>query len=355
MQIGIVGLPNVGKSTLFNALTKGRAAASNFPFTTIEPNVGEVAVPDERLEFLTKTYQSAQTIPVTVRFVDIAGLVKGASQGEGLGNQFLSHIREVDAIVEVVRCFENKNITHVSGTIDPQSDIATINTELALADLQQAQKSAQTLREKVKKQDKLAISALADLEQAIALLDNGSPLRTDPELTKRLKSFNLLTSKPLLYLANISEGDRPIWQESVAKLAEREHAAFLAIDAKTEDEIARLSSDEQAEYRQQLSMKAGLPAVIQEGYRLLDLITFFTAGPKESRGWTIRRGTKAPEAAGVIHTDFTKGFIRAEVFHFADLKELGSERVVKEKGRVRSEGKEYVMQDGDIAYFLFNL
>jgi len=355
MQIGIVGLPNVGKSTLFNALTKGQAAASNFPFTTIEPNIGVVAVPDERLEFLTKTYNSAQTIPVAIQFVDIAGLVKGASQGEGLGNQFLSHIREVDAIVEVVRCFENHNIIHVSGRIDPSGDITTINTELALADLAQAQKAAQALREKVKKQDKLAIATLADLDKVIDLLNNGSPVRANPELAERLKSFNFLTSKPLLYLANTNENDKSSWCQDVAKLAKEESAAFLAIDAKTEEEIARLPDEEQAEYRQQLGMRAGLPALIQESYRLLDLITFFTAGPKESRGWTIRRGTKAPQAAGVIHSDFAKGFIRAEVFNFTDLKELGSERAVKEKGRIRSEGKDYLMKDGDIVHFLFNL
>ena len=353
MEIGIVGLPNVGKSSLFNALTKAGAQASNFPFTTIEPNVGIVNIPDERLDFLTKTYSSAKTVPTTIKFVDIAGLVKGAAQGEGLGNKFLSHIRSVDAVAEVVRCFNDSNITHVHGKVDPGSDIATINTELLLADLEQVQKAYANTLEKVKKGEKEAVKLSTALEQAMALLNEGKPLRTKPELARELHSFQFLTAKPLMYVANIDDESSDI--EAVKKQAEAENAAFVAISVKTEVEIVELPEADQAEYRQGLGLKSGLGEMIKAGYELLNLITFFTAGPTESHAWTIIRGTKAPEAAGKIHTDFEKGFIRAQVFSVSDLENLSSEKAIKEAGKLRSEGKDYVVQDGDVVEFLFNV
>jgi GTP-binding protein YchF len=355
MEIGIVGLPNVGKSSLFNALTKAGAQAQNFPFTTIEPNVGVVSVPDDRLDFLAKTYQSAKIVPTTIKFVDIAGLVKGAAQGEGLGNQFLGHIRAVDAIVEVVRLFKDPNVIHVHGGIDPESDIATINTELILADLEQAQKARRQVEEAVKKQDKAAIQLQPLLEAASQLFDAGLPLRNKPELVEPLKSFQFLSAKPLVYVANIDETVNPDDLKRIQQQAEQEGASVVPISVKAELEIVDLPEAEQAEYRQTLGLKSGLSEIITAGYQLLNLETFFTAGPTEAHAWTINKGTKAPQAAGKIHTDFERGFIRAQVFSVTDLQQLGSEKAIREKGRLRSEGKEYVVGDGDVIEFLFNV
>ncbi|MEK9167171.1 MAG: redox-regulated ATPase YchF [Patescibacteria group bacterium] len=351
MEVGIVGLPNVGKSSLFNALTKANAQASNFPFTTIEPNVGVVSVPDPRLEFLTKTFDSAITVPATIKFVDIAGLVKGASQGEGLGNKFLSHIRSVDAIVEVVRVFDDPNVIHVHGGVDPDTDISTINTELLLADIEVATKALERTRKNPK--DPYTVYYIRGLESAIGLLDAGQPLRTKPELAEELKEFQFLSAKPLLYVANISESSADI--TTIKKHAEVEGAGVIAINVKAENEIVELPETEQAEYRAELGLKSGLDEVIKAGYELLGLITFFTAGSKESHAWTITKDTKAPQAAGKIHTDFEKGFIRAQVYAFEDLKKYGSEKAIRDAGRLRSEGKEYNVADGDVIEFLFNV
>lgn len=353
MEIGIVGLPNVGKSSLFNALTKAGAPASNFPFTTIEPNVGIVEVPDDRLEFLTKVFQAAKTVPATIKFVDIAGLVKGAAQGEGLGNKFLSHIRSVDAIAEVVRVFDDPNVTHVHGGIDPDNDITTINTELLLADLEQAEKALAGNAAQLKKGDKDAVKIAAALEQAIAVLNNDQPLRTQPKLAEELKQFQFLTAKPLLYVANVSDQSADV--AAIKQHAQAEGAQVVIINVKAETEIVELPDSEQAEYRQELGIASGLGEVIQAGYQLLGLQTFFTAGPTEAHAWTIVRGTKAPQAAGKIHTDFEKGFIRAQVYGVADLEKLGSEKAIRDAGKLRSEGKEYIFQDGDVVEFLFNV
>ncbi|HSX42360.1 MAG TPA: redox-regulated ATPase YchF [Candidatus Saccharimonadales bacterium] len=355
MEVAIVGLPNVGKSSLFNALTASNAAASNFPFTTIEPNVGIVAVPDERLEFLTKTYQSAKTVPATIKFVDIAGLVKGASAGEGLGNKFLSHIRGCDAIAEVVRCFENGDIIHVAGKVDPSDDILTINTELLLADLEQVNKSLQLIADKVKRQDKEALKLQPVLEKAVAMLNADQPLRLNPELCVELKSYNFLTAKPLLYVANVGEKPNGELVQKIRTHAEKEQAKVVEISVKAESEIVALPAADQAEYRQELGLKSGLAEVITAGYQLLNLETFFTAGPTEAHAWTIEKGTKAPQAAGKIHTDFERGFIRAEVFNVTDLQTLVSEKAIRDAGKLRSEGKDYVVKDGDVIEFLFNV
>ncbi len=352
MEVGIVGLPNVGKSSLFNALTKAGAQASNFPFTTIEPNVGVVSVPDERLNFLTKTYSSAKTVPATIKFVDIAGLVKGASKGEGLGNQFLGHIRACDAIVEVVRVFDDKGVIHVAGKVDPDDDISTINTELLLADLDQATK---TLENDKKSKTPIDAKIVKALEDAITSMNNGLPIRAKQELAESLKQFQFLTAKPLLYVANIDETPDEIAIAKIKRHAETEGAGLIAISVKTELEIVELRDDEQKEYRQELGLKAGLEELIKAGYQLLNLQTFFTAGPTESHAWTITKGTLAPQAAGKIHTDFERGFIRAEVFNVLDLQELGSEKAIREKGKLRSEGKDYVVRDGDVIEFLFNV
>lgn len=355
MEIGIVGLPNVGKSSLFNALTKAGAQASNFPFTTIEPNVGVVDVPDERLSYLTQLYKSAKTVPATIKFVDIAGLVKGASQGEGLGNKFLSHIRSVDAIIEVVRCFKDQNVIHVHGGIDPENDISTINTELLLADLEQAKKAETALAERIKRQDKEAAKIKPLLEKAIALFDKDLPLRTDPALAEELKQFQFLSAKPLLYVANIDEKEDQTITEQIKLHAKNEGAQALCISVKTELEVVDLPDEEQEQFRSELGLKSGLGEMIRASYDLLGLITFFTAGPTDSHAWTITKSTKAPQAAGKIHTDFERGFIRAEVFNVADLQELGSEKAIRENGKLRSEGKDYVMRDGDVVEFLFNV
>lgn len=355
MEIGIVGLPNVGKSSLFNALTKAGAQASNFPFTTIEPNVGIVAVPDERLAFLTKLYTSAKEVPATIKFVDIAGLVKGASAGEGLGNKFLSHIRGCDAIIEVVRVFEDANIIHVAGKVDPEEDITTINTELLLADMEQASSALRSLEEKIKRQDKEAVKLKPLLDQATELLNNETPLRTDLELATALKSYNFLTAKPLMYVANVGES---VDQTAIAKVkahATKEGAGVVIISVKTELEIVDLPIAEQAEFRAELGIESGLGEVIRSGYTLLNLETFFTAGPTESHAWTITKGTKAPQAAGKIHSDFEKGFIRAQIFNVTDLESLGTEKAVREAGKLRSEGKDYTVRDGDVVEFLFNV
>jgi len=361
LEIGIVGLPNVGKSSLFNASTKAGAQASNFPFTTIEPNVGVVSVPDERLDFLTEKYHSAKTVPTTIKFVDIAGLVKGASQGEGLGNKFLSHIRSVDAIAEVVRVFDDPNVTHVHGTVNPDSDIATINTELLLADIEQAQNQL----ERIKKDRNMGsnpyltnvtqygLKPIQALESALKLFDEGKPLRTNPELAQQLKPFQFLTAKPLLYIANVSENSANT--STIQQHADSEGAKMVVINVKAELEVIELPKAEQEEYRAELQLDSGLDEVIKAGYQLLGLITFFTAGPKESHAWTITEGTRAPQAAGKIHTDFEKGFIRAQVFNVADLEKFGSEKAVKEAGKLRSEGKDYVVKDGDVVEFLFNV
>ncbi len=352
LEVGIVGLPNVGKSSLFNALTKSQAAASNFPFTTIEPNVGIVAVPDERLDFLTKTYSAAKTVPASIKFVDIAGLVKGASAGEGLGNKFLSHIRSVDAIAEVVRCFESSEIIHVAGKVDPDDDIATINTELLLADLEQATKSLENVKKaKTPTETKL----VPFLERAVELLNSDQPLRLNPELCQELKSYNFLTAKPLLYVANVGENRNETFTQKINDHAATEQAKVVEISIKVETEIVALPAADQAEFRQELGLKSGLNEMITACYQLLNLETFFTAGPTEAHAWTITKGTKAPPAAGKIHTDFERGFIRAEVFNVVDLIALGSEKAIRDAGRLRSEGKDYIVKDGDVVEFLFNV
>ena len=365
MKLGIVGLPNVGKSTLFNSLTKAGAESANYPFCTIDPNVGVVAVPDPRLKLLTDLYHSEKTTPAVIEFVDIAGLVKGASKGEGLGNQFLSNIREVDAIVHVVRCFEDENIIHVDGSIDPARDIETINLELIFADMETVSRRRDKAVKNMRGGDKKSAVEAALAEKLYAHLESGKPARTypyDEEEREIVDSWFLLTTKPVIYAANIAEDDlgKDIDQipglDRVQAIAQAEHAEMLVISAAIEEEIAQMEPEEKAEFLAELGIgQSGLDRLITACYRLLGLISFLTAGEDECRAWTIREGTKAPQAAGKIHTDFEKGFIRAEIVPFETLKELGSMAACREKGLVRSEGKDYVMKDGDVTLFRFNV
>jgi GTP-binding protein YchF len=360
-KCGIVGLPNVGKSTLFNALTETAAAqAANYPFCTIEPNVGEVAVPDPRLDVLAKLAKSAEIIPTRLTFVDIAGLVKGASQGEGLGNQFLGNIREVDAIAHVVRCFEDEDITHVSNKIDPIADIETIETELMLADLDSLERRVDALEKKIRGQDKEAKETLDLVQRALKLLRDGKPARfveRKAEEEKLFHSLGLLTSLPVLYVCNVEEASAATgnaYSRTVEKRAGEEGAACVTISAKIESEIAVLPREEREMFLQEIGLKEpGLDRLIRAGYGLLHLVTFFTVGPKETRAWTVTTGSRAPQAAGVIHTDFERGFIRAETIAFDDYVKGGGEAGARDIGKLRLEGKEYVVADGDVFHFRF--
>ncbi len=361
LQAGIVGLPNVGKSTLFNALTAARVEAANYPFATIEPNVGMVAVPDQRLELLNEVIETKQLIPATVEIVDIAGLVRGASEGEGLGNQFLGQIRSVDAVLEVVRCFEHPDVTHVEGSIDPERDMDTIATELILADLQVAERRLERLERSAKSGEKALIAERDTAAKLVAELGRGRPARavrwTAQELTN-LSGMQMLTARPVLYVCNVDEsglrGNR--FTDLVAARARAEGTEMVTICAAAEAEIAQLDPPDRADFLAELGMsEPGLETLARATYRLLGLRTFFTAGPKEIRAWTIRAGATAREAAGVIHSDFEQGFIRAEVYGIDDLLELGSEAALRSAGKLRVEGKDYVVADGDVVHFRFNV
>ena len=364
LQAGIVGLPNVGKSTLFNAITKKNILAANYPFATIDPNVGVVTVPDKRLEFLENLYLPKSLVPTTYEFTDIAGLVKGASSGEGLGNKFLSHIREVDAIVEVVRCFDDSNIIHVEGGVDPIRDIEIINVELMLADLEIVENRINKIGKKAMmtkdKETKLEVELLEKIKDS---LEKNIPLRrleyTEEEL-KLIKNFHFLTIKPIIYMANISEedlvNDGNIYVDKVREYAKSENAEVITVSAKIESEFDELSDEDKIEFLNDLGIKeSGLDKLIKATYDLLGLATYFTAGEDECRAWTFKKGMKAPECAGIIHSDFERGFIKAEVMSYDDLEKYGTELKVKEAGRLRLEGKEYIMQDGDICHFRFNV
>ena len=363
-KCGIVGLPNVGKSTLFNALTKTAAAqAANYPFCTIEPNTGEVAVPDPRLSEIAAIAKSKEIVPTRISFVDIAGLVRGASKGEGLGNQFLANIREVDAIVHVLRCFEDDDITHVEGRIDPVADAEVVETELMLADLESLERRIVATRKKATGKEKEAMTVLPVMERALALLQEGRPvrlLRKDmaAEDIRLLDGLNLLTSHPVLYVCNVAEDDAATGNahtKAVEVMAEAQGASVIIISAAIEAEVAQLPDAEAAEYLETMGLEEpGLNREIRAGYELLHLITFFTVGPKEARAWTVERGAKAPQAAGEIHTDFERGFIRAQTIAYDDYVRLGGEQAAKEAGKARDEGKEYVVHDGDIMLFKFN-
>ena len=364
LTAGIVGLPNVGKSTLFNAITKAGAEAANYPFATIDPNVGMVEVPDWRLQRLTELVRPKKTVPTTFEFTDIAGIVRGASKGEGLGNQFLSHIRQVDAICHVVRCFDDDNITHVEGRVDPLADIDTINLELVLADLESVNKRYTRVAKIAKTKDKDAVAELAVLDKIKPVLEEGISARsiefTDEE-QRIVKSLFLLTTKPVLYVANVAEEDVADYETNdyvnkVKEFAASENAEVIVISARAEEEIAELEEEDKAEFLEALGIEeSGLDQLIRAAYDLLGLATYFTAGEQEVRAWTFRKGIKAPQAAGIIHTDFERGFIRAETVSFEDLNQYGTMQAAKGAGRVRLEGKDYVVQDGDVMLFRFNV
>jgi GTP-binding protein YchF len=360
-KCGIVGLPNVGKSTLFNALTQSAAAqAANYPFCTIEPNVGDIPVPDPRLDKLAAIAKSAQVVPTRLTFVDIAGLVRGASKGEGLGNQFLAHIREVDAVAYVLRCFDDPDVVHVEGRVDPIADAETIETELMLADLDSLERRVPTLEKRIRGQDKEAKQALELLERALVLLREGKPARlaaVDEEDRAAFRGLGLLTSKPVLYVCNVDEASAATgnaYSARVEALAKAEGSGCVIISAKIEAELAELPPEERTAYLDELGLsEPGLNRLIHEGYKLLGLITYFTAGPKEARAWTVTRGTRAPQAAGVIHTDFEKGFIRAETIAYDDYVALSGEAGARDAGKLRLEGKDYIVKDGDVLHFRF--
>lgn len=364
LTAGIVGLPNVGKSTLFNAITKKNILAANYPFATIDPNVGIVTVPDKRVEVLEEMYIPERTIPTTYEFTDIAGLVKGASTGEGLGNKFLSHIREVDAVVEVVRCFDDNNIIHVDSSVDPIRDIEVINVELVMSDLEIIDNRINRIGKKAEMtKDKKELLEISTLRKIKSQLEQNIPVRkidlSDEEL-EAVKSFNLITQKPIIYVANVSEEDvingGNAYYERVCEYAKQENSEVVMICAKIESELAELNDDDKVQFLQELGIsESGLDQLIRKTYSLLGLATFFTAGSDEVKAWTFKKGMKAPQCAGIIHTDFERGFIRAEVMSYDDLIKYGSEKDVKDNGKMRLEGKEYIMQDGDICYFRFNV